>query len=202
MNNITNVTLYQHLQTTLMPLEQLTEHQWHQLASIFHVRHAARQEHILLPGACGQELLFVGNGLLRLYCLSDDGIESNMAFYTENTFTCYRGAVSLNLPVIYGIQALEPTNYLAVKYTDLFALFDQDPAFDRLGRRLAELSLAGKEFRTRSLLQQQAKERYLDFLEQHPELAQRVQQYHIASYLGITDVSLSRLNRTLAQEQL
>ena len=52
----------------------------------------------------------------------------------------------------------------------------------------------------RSLLQQKAKERYLDFAKQNPDLVRRVPQYHIASYLGITEVSLSRLRRTIAPQ--
>lgn len=80
--------------------------------------------------------------------------------------------------------------------SDFVALFEQHPIFDRLGRKLAEWLLIRKELRARSLLQQQAKERYLDFEEQYPDLVKRVPQYHIASYLGITEVSLSRLKRT------
>lgn len=201
MNNTSKHTLYQQLRITLSRLGELTESQWRRLASIFQVRQAQRREHILLPGARVQELLFICKGLTRFYCLSEDGTESNLSFVIENEFTCPLSAVSLNLPVVYGIQTLEPTTYLAARYTDFFALFDQESAFDRLGRRLTELSLASKELRTRSLLQKQAKERYLDFVGQRPELARRVPQYHIASYLGITDVSLSRLNRGLAQER-
>lgn len=202
MSNIENTALYQRFRIALTQLCDLTEAQWRQLALIFRPKQAPRQKHILLPGSDVQELLFVGDGLLRFYCISDNGLESNMAFVAESMFACPLSAFSINLPVIYGIQALEPTTYLSAKYTDLFALFDQDPVFDRLGRRLTELSLTGKELRTRSLLQQSAKERYLDFLKQYPGFVQRMPQYHIASYLGITDVSLSRLNRVLAQESL
>ena len=197
MNIVKDTTLYQQLRTALAQWVDLTEPQWHKLAPIFQVRTVQRQEHVLLPGACVQDFLFVCDGLLRFYCLSDDGLESNMAFVAEDMFACPHSTFSLNLPVIYGIQAIEPTTHLAAKYADFFALFDQDPVFDRLGRKLSELSLTGKESRTRSLLQQQAKDRYLDFVRQYPGLIQRVSQYHIASYLGITAVTLSRLRRTL-----
>ena len=52
----------------------------------------------------------------------------------------------------------------------------------------------------RSLLQQQAKDRYLSFVQQYPDLIERVPQYHIASYLRITEVSLSRLKRSLEKD--
>jgi hypothetical protein len=57
--------------------------------------------------------------------------------------------------------------------------------------------LVRKELRTRSLLQQNAKERYLSFLETYPNLADRIPQYQLASYLGITEVSISRIKNAL-----
>ena len=65
--------------------------------------------------------------------------------------------------------------------------------------RSSDTGLIRKELRTWSLQQQRAAERYRDFLDQYPDLAQRVPQYHIASYLGVTEVSLSRLKRSLAE---
>ena len=69
--------------------------------------------------------------------------------------------------------------------------------FERLGRKLIESLLVRKELRTRSLLQQSAKERYLSFLETYPHLVARIPQYQLASYLGITEVSLSRLKNSM-----
>ena len=85
-------------------------------------------------------------------------------------------------------------------YHEFVALFDEHPIFDRLGRRLAEWFLVRKELRTLSLLQHQAKDRYLVFKEHFPQIVERVPQYHIASYLGMTEVTLSRLKRGLRQE--
>ncbi|WP_414588554.1 Crp/Fnr family transcriptional regulator [Scytonema sp. PCC 10023] len=129
--------------------------------------------------------------------MTDDGMESNKAFIAENTFAGSLAAYNLDLPIVYGVQALEPTMLLTASFSDFVALFDQHPIFDRLGRKLAEWLLIRKELRARSLLQQQATERYLDFVKQYPDLVKRVPQYHIASYLGITEVSLSRLKRTV-----
>lgn len=192
--------LHQQLRTTVNQWVTLTDRQWETLVAIFRVRKIAEQTHLLLPGDYVYELLFVCSGLLRFYYLSEDGIESNKAFIAENTFAGPLAASVLDLPVIYGIQALEPTTLLVADYADFVALFDEHPLFDRLGRKLAEWLLVRKELRMRNLLQQQAKDRYLAFNRQFPELAERVPQYHVASYLGITEVSLSRLKRSLRQE--
>ena len=175
----------------------LSDAQWARLASIFRVRSMPAQASILLPGDRVHELIFVAEGLLRFYYLNDGGVESNKAFVAENEFAGPLASAALNLPVIYGIQTLEPSELLVANYSDFSELFDQDPLFDRLGRKFAELLLVRKELRMRSMLQKKAAERYQEFREQYPGLLQRVPQYHIASYLGITEVSLSRLRRSM-----
>ncbi|MEM1041888.1 MAG: Crp/Fnr family transcriptional regulator [Bacteroidota bacterium] len=169
------------------------------LAAAFSVRTLEAGEHLVLPGATRHEVLFVAEGLLRFYYPADDGRESNKAFVAEGEFAGALAAANLGLPLLYGVEALEPTTVLTAAYTDFVALMDRDPAFERLGRKLAELILTRKELRTRSLLLQSATERYLDFVAQHPGLVQRVPLYHIASLLGVTDVHLSRIRRELAE---
>jgi CRP-like cAMP-binding protein len=190
---------YRQLRAALEQWAPLLEPQWQALRSIFQPRTARAQEHVVLPGADTHELLFVASGLVRFYYLADDGLESNKAFIVENQFAGSLAAFTLDLPLLYGVQALEPSTLLLARYADWTALYDQHPAFDRLGRKLAEWLLIGKEIRTRSLLQQSAAERYQEFVRHYPHLVERVPQYHIASYLGVTEVSLSRLKRTLLQ---
>ena len=134
------------------------------------------------------------------YYADADGKESNKAFVAESGFAGPLAASALDLPVLYGIEAIEPTELLVAPWQDFRALFDVDPVFDRLGRSLAELILVRKELRTRSLLQLDARERYLDFLHSSPELAQRLPQYQIASYLGVTEETLSRVRRALREQ--
>jgi CRP-like cAMP-binding protein len=197
MNTAEKFSLYQQMQTAIVEWVGLADQEWNLLASNFQVKTAQKQEYVLLPGTKVHQLYFVCSGLLRFYYISDDGIESNKAFITENTFAGSLAAYNLDLPILYGVQALETTILLVANFSDFVALFEQHPIFDRLGRKLAEFLLNRKELRARSLLQQQALERYLDFVQQYPDLVKRVTQYHIASYLGITEVSLSRLKRTV-----
>jgi len=104
------------------------------------------------------------------------------------------------VPLLYGIEALEDSTVLAAPVAHFSALMDADPTFERLGRKLAELILARKERRTRAFLLQSATERYLDLERQRPDLLQRVPLFHLASYLGVTDVHLSRLRRGLVEK--
>ena len=190
----------QQLQRTVSQWVSLDASQWDAFKALFSERSVSRGDHLLLPGNRVYELLFVTGGLLRFYYASEDGSESNKAFIGENTFAGPLAASMLDLPVVYGVQALEDTHLLVANYKSFVALFEENPVFDRLGRCFAEQLLMRKELRMRSLLQQNARERYLNFVEQHPDLIQRIPQYHIASYLGITEVSLSRLRKSIMEE--
>ncbi|MEM8860576.1 MAG: Crp/Fnr family transcriptional regulator, partial [Chloroflexota bacterium] len=170
----------------------LNEEQWSTLASIFKVKRATAKEFITFPGDLDHELIFVGDGLLRFYFLAADGKENNKAFIAENEFAGPLASAALGLPLYYGVQAIEDTTMLVAQFKDFTSLYDEDYIFERLGRKLAELLLVRKELRTRSLLEKSAAERYLEFIESHPDLINRVPQYHLASYLGVTEVSLSR----------
>lgn len=193
--------IYQRLRASLSRWAELPDLEWEDLAAIFRVKEVASREHLLQPGDLDHELMFVERGLLRIYYLDAEGGEANKAFPAENDFAGPLATALLGMPSRYGIQALEDSRLLAARYEDYFALLDRHPAFDRLGRKIVEWVLGQRELREQSLLQQSATERYLDFRERHPALIQRVPQYHVASYLGVTDVTLSRLRRSLAEER-
>ncbi|MEM6645604.1 MAG: Crp/Fnr family transcriptional regulator [Bacteroidota bacterium] len=166
--------------------------------ALFTAHEVAANALVSLPGTMQHELVFVCDGLLRFYYPAAEGKQANKAFITANTFAGAYAASALGTPVLYGVQALEPTRLLAADFAAVRALYDAHPSLDRFGRRLAEWMLMRKEARSRSLLQRNATERYRQFVADHPDLVQRVPQYHIASYLGITEVTLSRLRRAMA----
>ncbi|MGH1362082.1 MAG: Crp/Fnr family transcriptional regulator [Calditrichia bacterium] len=199
---MTEVNSSRQMKTLVETWANLDANQWSMLSAIFQERRVDARVQIATPGSTRHELFFVSAGLLRFYYLSSDGKEVNKAFIAENMFAGPLAASALNLPIIYGIETLEQTTLLSADYHRFAALFDADPIFERVGRKLAEWLLIRKEIRQRSLLQQNASQRYLDFVEHHPTMLQRVPQYHIASYLGIAEVSLSRLRRALAADQL
>lgn len=181
------------LRTTLEQWTILSEEAWAQLTAVFTLKTAAPKTNIAFPGDTAHELIFVCQGLLRFYYLSENGKETNKAFVVENEFAGPLASAALNLPLYFGIEALEETTMLVAPFSQFQLLYEQHPAFERIGRKLAELLLIRKEVRMRSMLEQTATERYLDFIQNQPTLAERIPQYHLASYLGITEVSLSRL---------
>ena len=168
------------------------------LVKRFAVREVAAGEMLAMPGDDRHEVLFIASGLLRFYYPGPDGKESNKAFVVEGEFAGAVASAQLGVPILYGIEALEDTILLATPYAALSELMDSDWAFERLGRKLAETILARKERKARDLMLKSASERYIDLLDTRPDLVQRVPLYHLASYLGMTDVHLSRVRREMA----
>ncbi len=191
----TTATMQQQLRSAFSHWADLSDSQWERLSSVFSARRTAAREFVSQPGDNAHNLYFVVSGLLRFFYISPDGKETNKAFVAENEFAGPLASAALGLPLYFGIQALENTEMLVAPLADFSALYGADPLFERLGRRLAEQQLVRKELRMRSMLEKNARERYLDFVSLNPLLAERIPQYHLASYLGITEVSLSRLKR-------
>ena len=177
-----------------------SDQQWKGFRKLFQVRTVAPRMFLNLPGDQLYELVFVQHGLLRFFYSSADGKETNKAFVAEGEFAAPLASAELNVPLYFGVQALESTSLLVAPLAELKQLYATNIAFERFGRKLAEYLLIRKEVRMRSLLEQTATQRYLAYITQNPNLVERIPQYQLAAYLGITEVSLSRIKATLRPE--
>jgi CRP-like cAMP-binding protein len=136
-------------------------------------------------------------GLFRLYYTTPDGAEYNKNFCGQNEFVASYSSLLMNKPAYFSIQALMDGELLVVRFQDFEALCDRHACWEKLGRKISERMFISKEKRERELLMYSAEERYRQFLGQYKHLENRIPQYHIASYLGITPVALSRIRRRL-----
>ena len=170
---------------------------WQHGARLFS-RHAyKKEEYLLRAGDVGDHIYYVLRGLLRQFYTTDEGKEFNKSFSVENE-PCgsFRSSLTAT-PSRFAIQALEPTEVLAVRFSELTALFETDVHWERLGRKSAEYQTLLNEEREAEFLLDSAAVRYRRFQEQYPGLEARIPQYHVASYLGITSVALSRIRGKL-----
>lgn len=172
---------------------------WADLRSAFSERTYAKGDHLVLGGDALRDVFFVARGLLRLYYTDADGNEWNKAFTPEGGFAGSIASGLLGIPAPYSIQALEDTVVLAAPWEAMEATYAAHPRLERLGRRFAEQILVKKEMRERAFLELDATERYLAFVEQQSGLIERLPLYHVASYIGVTEVSLSRIRGRLAR---
>lgn len=149
-------------------------------------------------GDVSQAIGFMASGLLRYYYISRDGREIIRYFCQGNSFVSSYTSILTGLPSRYAIQAVERTELIVIKAADWFSLMRSHAAWGIAMQAVQSYALLLAERREAALLTLDAKDRYLQFLEDYPGLEARVRQYDIASYLGITPVALSRIRGTPA----
>jgi CRP-like cAMP-binding protein len=156
-----------------------------------------RNEYLVSAGEIADNFYFIVAGLVRFFYVTEAGKEFNKNFAMENGFAGSFHSLVLGAPCGYFIQALEKTNTIVLPNQLLCELYERHPCWERLGRRNAENLALVKEAREKELLLDSLETRYRRFLAEFPGLADRIPQYHIASYLGVTDVALSRIRRKI-----
>lgn len=149
------------------------------------------------PGKPESNLFFLGKGLARAYAIQNDQ-EITFWFGTEGAPLLSMKNYVSDLPSYEYVELLEESELYGIDTKVLRRLFETDIHIANWGRAFAEQELLKTEERLISRQFRSAEARYLDLLASFPELVQRVQLRHIASYLGITPVSLSRIRANLA----
>jgi CRP-like cAMP-binding protein len=149
-------------------------------------------EDIQLIGHTCKTIYFVESGLVRIYYFKD-GTDITESFEFENAFVARAESLFTGKPSKKAIQAIEDTTLIAIDSNKLFKLFDLHPDLERLFRKIIELSYVNTVNRLESLQFYTAEERYANLIKDHSNVLKRVPLKLIASYLGITPVSLSRI---------
>lgn len=189
MNNANDIMLKKTLATLVSPPDdQLSD-----FLSLFTSRRMGKEEMFQRSGDAPTELCFVNAGLLRMYYITPDGKEMNKSFVLENSFAAAYSAWLSQTVARFNIQTLEETNMLVAPLEAITAMFSRHQCWERMGRILVEQLFIRKERRESEFLLDNAETRYKLFQQRYPGLEDRIPQYHIAGYLGITSVALSRI---------
>lgn len=166
-----------------------------------HVRTVEKEEILLRAGEFCKSVFFVESGLLRQYSIDEKGKEHILNFAPENWFLSDRESNFFNLPAGYYIQAWETSRIMQLDVAFWDQLGGKFPKFAEFNTRLLHNHIRHLQNRINSLLSAPAETRYLDFIKMYPDILQRVPQWMVASYLGITPESLSRVRRELVQKK-
>lgn len=168
--------------------------------SYYTVKHIKKGEYLLQAGEVCQHTYFVEKGLLRMYSIDKNGKEHIIQFAPENWLASDRSSLYFNEKSNYYIDAVEDSDVLFLS-PDFFAnLKMQFPGTIANNDLLLQKHIRGLQNRINSLLSDTAQERYLTFLKMYPNIMQRVPQWMVASYLGITPESLSRVRKELVKK--
>lgn len=164
------------------------------------VKKMKKDEFVLRQGEFCKHTFFIEKGLLRQYSLDNKGKEHILSFAPENWFVTDRESAYFNLPSAYFIQALEESTVVMLDETFFQLLSKKIKTFTDFNNRLLHNHIRHLQGRINLLLSATAEDRYLQFINMYPDILLRVPQTMVASYLGITPESLSRVRRELARK--
>ena len=143
------------------------------------------------------ELFFLLKGCLRKFYVKD-GEQITIYITTENSFIGAFDSFITGMPSKETIETLEPTELLVINKKDLDRLYKEIPLMNEFVRKTLEQTLIQFQQALTSFILDSPEERYTKLLSQNPEILQRVPQHMLATYLGITATSLSRIRKRMS----
>lgn len=162
-------------------------------ASNFKEQKIKKRQFIVQPNFVNKHRTFVINGAFRTYAVDDDGQEHTIQFAIENWWASDFNSYIYQHPATLFIVALEDSKILQIEYENEQELKKNNHTFETFFRIMAEKGLAFEHRRIIFNLMHSAETRYENFLLNFPNFIQRVPQYALASYLGMTPVFLSKI---------
>ena len=175
----------------------LTENNKENIKTYFIAKKLRKKSFLLEEGEVCKYLSFVEKGLLKSYNIDQKGVEHINMFATEGWWIADICSFFSAEKAVLNIDALEDAELLMISLQDFEKMTLEVPIMDRYFRILFQNSLFTKEKRLMSAITHTAEEKYILITQNNPELIQRVPQHLIASYLGITPETLSRIKKNI-----
>ena len=187
------------LHTILSNISPLSQNVWNDAKSYFRLKTLPKGAHLFDIGDKVTEFYFLVEGLARYYYISENGKEFNKSFAEKpGHLLSSISSVSMKEEVSpFCVETLSEFTVLYISYEDFRALGARHREWNDLMLRIYERLIVKKERREADFLLLSAKERYLKFLSDYSMIESAVANYHIASYLGITEVALSRIRKEM-----
>ena len=179
---------------------QLTDEEFNICTKFFIPKKLKKHQFLLNEGDVCRYLGFVNSGCLRQYSIDNKGTEHIIQFAIEDWWVSDLQSFLSGFPATYNIDVLQDSEVLLLGKSSRDELLDACPKMERFFRLLIEANHVATNQRIADSLSASAEERYLKFIKTYPKLFEQVPQNHIASYLGITPQSLSRIRKELTQK--
>lgn len=186
------------LQSVKSICPNLTEDELTQFAAKLTVKAFKKKAYFIEADKIQKEIGFISSGLIRSFFIDQNGNEITVGFYAEGDYATHYPAFITRQPSRYSIQCLEPTTLVCLSFENIQWIYQQVPKFEKYGRLIAEEILKRQQARIESFIFQTAEERYLDFVEHHPHLFNRISLSHLCSFLGIERQSLTRIRQKIS----
>jgi CRP-like cAMP-binding protein len=162
------------------------------IRSCFVERKVPAKTMLLAEGEIATHIFFVKSGCLRML-FNNDGKDITLQFFFEGQPVASIESFKTGQPSLFGIESIEPTTFISVKKADFEYFLHTYPELNEHFFELAFRRFSNYASLFLSRIKDSPQERYNDLVRNHPEIIRRVPQHYIASYLGITPISLSRI---------
>jgi CRP-like cAMP-binding protein len=178
----------------------LTDEEFNICLKFFNSKKLKKHQFLLNEGEICRYIGFVNSGCLRQYSIDNQGAEHIIQFAIEDWWISDLHSFLSGFPATYNIDALQDSEVLLLDKSARDELLNACPKMERFFRLLIESNHVATNQRISDSLSASAEERYLKFIKTYPQLFEQVTQNQIASYLGITPQSLSRIRKELTQK--
>ena len=180
----------------------IDKNEWSEINKILKKITYKKGDIINKEGDIFKNILFVNSGIVRSYLIDNNGRDFTWHIHysgdkanMKNLFVVDYASFTNQEPSKLFFEVIESAELIAISYNSLESLYNSSEKWQKLGRIMADSAYHNTHHRTLSLLAETAEVRYERLLRENPTLLQKVPQYYIASYLGITPQSLSRIRK-------
>lgn len=170
------------------------------IRTAFVEKHVPAGEFLQRGGDVARYAVFVATGCLRSYVIDARGKEHIVQFAPETWWLADSDSLSKGIPTPYFIDAIEDTDVLLIDVPSHKMVLERVPGYAAAQRSGLQKHAAAKDHRIVSALSASAEERYLEFLKTYPSIVRRVPQRMLASYLGVSPETLSRIRKNLSRK--
>jgi CRP-like cAMP-binding protein len=181
-----------------------TDEQWALFSAHFYTRKIKKRQLFTAAGKTCTEIGFVFSGSFRIFIERGDMEISNYFSFEGDLISSYKSFLRQEASRV-NIEAMEDSMLICFTYGNIQTLVNDERIalkMERFGRMIAEYLICCYEDRMLTFVTKTPEERYLELLSDQPSILQKIPQYYLANYLGITPVSLSRIRKRIQEEKV
>ena len=179
----------------------LTNLEKEQIQSFLGVKKIRKKQYLLQEGDVCKNIAFVEKGALRAYTVNNDGVEHIMQFALEGWYISDLYSFLTGEVATYNIDAIEESELVLISKSAHDELLKKYPKYETFTRELITGAYVALQKRLNSIISKSLEDRYEAFISLYPDIAKRVPQHMIASYMGLTPETLSRVRRRIAENK-